>query len=147
MEYACPVFHDSLPARISAMITEGVQKRAMRITFAFRSYIEYESGLIKLADRRQKLVDKLFKEVVESEENKLHGLLPALNTCRQETHRNVGPFSRQTDFVIALLSSMPSRLKLCFYSSTSFDCLLLYLISVFFLTNHNFIIVHSFSVF
>ena len=81
-EYACPVFHDGLPAYLSDEL-EGVQKRAMRIIFPFRSYNEslVESGLIKLSDRRQELVDKLFREVVLNEDNKLHDLLPAPNTC------------------------------------------------------------------
>ena len=36
---------------------------------------------IKLSDRRQELVDKLFKNVLQNEQNKLHELLPARNTC------------------------------------------------------------------
>ena len=61
-EYACPVFHDGLPVYLSNEL-EGVQKRAMRIIFALCSYNEalVESGLNKLSDRRQELVDKLFK--------------------------------------------------------------------------------------
>lgn len=35
----------------------------------------------KLSDCRQELVDKLFKEVLQNEQNKLHKLLPARNTC------------------------------------------------------------------
>ena len=62
---------------------EGVQKRAMRIIFPLCSYNEalVESGLTKLSDRRQELVDKLFKNVLQNEQNKLHELLPARNTC------------------------------------------------------------------
>ena len=61
-EYACPVFHDGLPVYLSNEL-EGVQKRAMRIIFPLCSYNEalVESGLNKLSDRRQELVDKLFK--------------------------------------------------------------------------------------
>ena len=56
----------------------------MRMIFPFCWYNEslVESTLIKLSDRRQELVDKLFKEVVQKKENKLHGLLPALNNSR-----------------------------------------------------------------
>ena len=52
----------------------------MRIIFPFCSYNEslVESNVIKLSDRRQELVDKIFKEVVQSKQNKLQGLLPAL---------------------------------------------------------------------
>ena len=61
-EYACPVFHDSPPVYLSNEL-EGVQKRAMRIIFAFSPYNEslVESSLIKLSDRRQELVGKIFK--------------------------------------------------------------------------------------
>ena len=81
-EYACPVFHDGLPVYLSNEL-EGVQKRAMRIIFPLCSYNEalVESGLTKLSDRRQELVDKLFKNVLQNEQNKLHELLPARNTC------------------------------------------------------------------
>ena len=55
----------------------------MPIIFSFCSYNEalVKSGLTKLSDRRQELVDKLFKEVSQIEQNKLHELLPARNTC------------------------------------------------------------------
>ena len=81
-EYACPVFHDGLPVYLSNEL-EGVQKRAMRIIFPLCSYNEalVESGLTKLSDRCQELVDKLFKNVLQNEQNKLHELLPARNTC------------------------------------------------------------------
>ena len=81
-EYACPVFHDGLPVYLSNEL-ECVQKRAMRIIFPFCSYNEalVKSGLTKHSDRRQELVDKRFKEVLLNEQNKLHKLLPARNTC------------------------------------------------------------------
>jgi len=40
-----------------------------------------ESGLTKLSDRRQELVDKSLKDVLQNEQNKLHEPLPASNTC------------------------------------------------------------------
>ena len=78
-EYTCPVFRNSLPAYLSNEL-ERVQKRAMRIIFPFGLYNEslVESNVNKLSDRRQELVDKLFKDVVQRKQNKLHGLLPAL---------------------------------------------------------------------
>ena len=81
-EYAHPVFYDSHPTYLSNEL-EGVQKQAISIIFPFPSYNEtsVESGLIKLSDRRQELIEKLFKEAVQNKENKkLHGLLPALST-------------------------------------------------------------------
>ena len=61
---------------------EGVQKWARRTIFPLRSYNEVlvESGLIKLSDRRQEKLDKMFKEFLQNEQNKLHELLPARNT-------------------------------------------------------------------
>ena len=81
-EYACPVFHDGLAVYLSNEL-EGVQKRAMRIIFPLCSYIEglVESGLTKHSDHRQELLYKLFKNVLQNEQNKLHELLPARNTC------------------------------------------------------------------
>lgn len=79
-EHVCPVFHDSIPAYLSYDL-EGVQKRAMKIIFPFRSYDEVlrEAGLVKLSNRRQTLVDSLFTEIVENNRNKLHCLLQARN--------------------------------------------------------------------
>ena len=64
-------------------VSQLLQKRAMRIIFPLRSYNEalVESGLTKLSDRRQELVDKLFKNVLQNEQKRLHELLPARNTC------------------------------------------------------------------
>ena len=60
----------------------------MRIIFPLCSSNEVlvESGLTKLSDRRQELVGKLFKEVFQNEQNKLHELLPACNTCIFNLH-------------------------------------------------------------
>ena len=78
-EYTCPVFRDSLPAYLSSEL-ERVQKRAMPIIFPFCSYNEslVKSNVIKLSDRRRELVEKPFKEVVQSKHNKPDGLLLAL---------------------------------------------------------------------
>ena len=93
--------------------------------FPFRSHKDslVKSGLIKLLDRSQELVDKLFKEVEQNKENissTAFSLLLMSVGRTLETNGNFGPFSRRTDFVIALLPSMPSKLKLCFYSFTIF---------------------------
>ena len=81
-EYECPVF---LPAYLSSELGR-VQKRAMRIIFPFCSYNEslVKSNVIKLSDRRRELVEKPFKEVVQSKQNKPHGLLPALHVEPQK---------------------------------------------------------------
>ena len=55
-EYACPMFHDSLPAYLSKDI-EIIQRQAMRISFPSLPYKEAldEAGLISLSNRRQLL--------------------------------------------------------------------------------------------
>ena len=117
MEYAFPVFHDSLPVYLSNEL-EGVQKRAMRIIFPFCSYKEslVESGLSKLSSCRQELVGKLFKKVVQNKENKLHSLLPAHNTCKPNLRnaRKFRPAFKTNRF--GLLRPTPSKLKLKLFS-------------------------------
>ena len=81
-EYACPVFHDSLPKYLSEEL-ERIQRRAMRIIFPFKPYQEAlaQAGLETLSARRQSLTNKLFSKIVEDTNNKLHNLLPEMNTC------------------------------------------------------------------
>ena len=69
------------------------QTEKQRWHSTFCSYKEslVESSLIKFSDRCQELVDKLFKDLVQNKENKLHGLLPALNTSRSNL-RNTRKF-------------------------------------------------------
>ena len=94
---------------------EGVQKRAMRIIFPLCSYNEalVESGLTKLSDRRQELVDKLFKNVLQNEQNKLHELLPARITCTltSEIFGSLSQLLRRKGFVVILLPLTPLRLE------------------------------------
>ena len=65
--YACPVFYEGLRAHLSYEL-ERIQKRTLRTIFPFRSYIEalIESGIIKLSDRRQEVVVKLFNPLSPS---------------------------------------------------------------------------------
>ena len=79
-EYACEVFHDSLPKYLSDDL-EKLQKRACRIILPGHFYENAlgELGLTSLADRRQNLTNKLFKTIVNDPQNKLHHLLPTLN--------------------------------------------------------------------
>ena len=64
--------------------------------FPLCSYNEalVESGLTKLSDRCQELVDNLFKEALQNERNKFHELLQ---------------FLRRTGFATVLLLLMPLR--------------------------------------
>ena len=80
LEYACQAFHSGLPNYLSKEI-EQIQKRALRIIYPYVDYREaLEMGnLERLNDRREKLCEKLFREIEENEDHKLHGLLPEMN--------------------------------------------------------------------
>ena len=82
----------------------------MPIIFPLCSYNEakVKSGLTKLSDRGQELVDKLFKEFLQNEPNKLHELLPALNLRNM---RRFKPVLRRTGFLIVFLHLIPLRLE------------------------------------
>ena len=81
-EYACPVFHDCLPAYQLKGI-ESIQRHAMRISFPSLSYEEAldEAGLISLSIHHQFLTEKLFTKVTMNREKKLHHFLPEQRTC------------------------------------------------------------------
>ena len=76
-EYACQVFHNSLPKYLCEDL-ERLQKRALRIIYPGSSYSEalIISGLSTLEQRRHKLTESLFKEIVNDEHHKLSALLP-----------------------------------------------------------------------
>jgi hypothetical protein len=69
VEYACDVFHDSLPKYLSTI--------TCRVTLPAHRYNEAldQMGLATLATRRQNLTNTLFKNIVNDSENKLHNLL------------------------------------------------------------------------
>ena len=81
VEYASPVFHYAIPNYLCKHI-EQIQRRAMRIIFPTKSYVEalFHSKLLTLEVRRQRTRDKLFKEIMEDPNHKLQPLLPELNT-------------------------------------------------------------------
>ena len=81
MEYACALFHDSLPQYLSNDL-EYCQKRALRIIHPGRSYEQAldETGPVKLSERRQMITCKLFKEACRPG-HKLNKFLPAKNVC------------------------------------------------------------------
>ena len=92
-EYACQVFHYGLPAYLSDEL-EKLQRRALRIIYPDLSYTEalMKSNLSKLHLRRNELTERLFNDVVRDDSNKIHPLLPALNSCPR-TLRNMRKFS------------------------------------------------------
>ena len=78
-EYACEVFHDSLPKYLSDDL-ERMQRRACKIILPEI----YEDSLNvlnipQLTDRRQNLTTKLFEKIVNDTNDKLHRLLPPSN--------------------------------------------------------------------
>ena len=80
LEYRCQAFHTNLPAYLFDQI-ERVHKRVLRILFPEVSYSKAleDAGLKTLFHRREELCSSLFKQIVESDQHKLAGLLPAHN--------------------------------------------------------------------
>ena len=88
MEYACPVFHNALPAYLSAE-QEQLQKRAMRIIFPFVLYSDalHQANLETLSRHRQSITTKLFDSITRNSDNKLHELLPPRNNFESNLRR------------------------------------------------------------
>ena len=87
-EYACPVFHNALPAYLSAEL-EQLQKRVMRIIFPFVPYSDalHQANLETLSRRRQSITTKLFYSITCNSDHKLHELLPPRNNCESNLRR------------------------------------------------------------
>ena len=85
IEYACQLFHSSLPKSLSEEI-ERIQKIAMQIIFPGISYSPAlaESGLLSLYERREFLSNKLFNDIVISSKHKLKSLPPLKSSCYTE---------------------------------------------------------------
>lgn len=81
-EYACPVYHHSLPQFLSVDL-ERCQRRALRIIYPDCSYNEalLLTGLVPLHNRREFLCDKLFNSILSNPSHKLYSLLPPKNEC------------------------------------------------------------------
>ena len=81
LEYACPVFHDSLPQYLSHDV-EMIQKRALRIIHPRIPYSDALSltGLKLLSKRRDNLKSKHFQGIIMDENHKLHEFIPPRNT-------------------------------------------------------------------
>ena len=82
LEYACPVWHNSLTNEQSDRI-ESIQKRALKIICGF-NIIDYEQmrflyNLPSLTERRETLCEWFFEKPVLSSTSCLHYLLPS---CR-----------------------------------------------------------------
>ena len=87
-ENACPMFHNALPAYLSAEL-EQLQKRTMRIIFPFVPYSDalHQANLETLSRRRQSITTKLFDSITCNSDHKLHELLPPRNNCESNLRR------------------------------------------------------------
>ena len=94
LEYACQASHTNLPAYLFDQI-ERVQKRVLRILFpeVSNSKTLEDAGLTTLFHRREELCSSLFKQIVESDQHKLAGLLPAHNDSERYNFRTRRMFS------------------------------------------------------
>ena len=82
-EYACQVYHNSLPKHLSDDF-ERLQKRALRIILPEKTYAAAleSSSLATMHDRRQALTERLFSDIVSNKDHALHNLLPQVNCAR-----------------------------------------------------------------
>jgi hypothetical protein len=82
LEYASPVFHNSLPQYLSSDI-EGIQRRCLRRIFPENSYEEaFElANLETLRNRREAACKKLFLQAHSDTKHKLHQMIPEENGC------------------------------------------------------------------
>ena len=103
LEYACQVWHSSLPLMLSDQI-KHIQKRALKIVFPHHSYAEAldKAKLKTLQERREIQCLSLYQSILK-DDNKLNNLLPSpithkyslrnprkypLFKCRTERFRN-----------------------------------------------------------
>ena len=88
-EYACPVFHNALPAYLSAELKK-LQKHATRIIFPFMPYkVALATAVLpSMYERRETITAKLFKDVISNPDHKLHSLLPTRNQSKYSLRNN-----------------------------------------------------------
>ena len=87
VEYACALFHGSLPQYLLVDL-ERCQKRALRIIFPDKEHDEALActGLISRHDRRENIANKLFSNALVLG-HKLHNPLPPRNVSRVELRK------------------------------------------------------------
>ena len=82
-DYACQVFHSSLPEYLSEEL-EKIQQRALRIISPDLGYQEapkvQHCNIATLHQRRQWLTERLFNEIKDNSLHKLHGLFRPRNS-------------------------------------------------------------------
>ena len=77
LEYCCAVFHDSLPDYLHLRL-ERVQIRCMSIIYPETTYDNAleNASLSSLKQRREKLVAKLFTNIIKDQDHQMNCLLP-----------------------------------------------------------------------
>ena len=108
VEYASPVFHYGIPKYLCKDIERIQRPEALS-----------QSKLLTLEERRQIACDKLFKEIMEDRNHKLHPLLPDPNTDAAYSLRTSRTFKLpkcKTDrfkksFIIAASSNNESSIR------------------------------------
>ena len=95
LEYASPVFHNSLPQYLSSDI-ERIQRRCLRRIFPESSYEEALelANLETLRNRREAACKKLFLQAHSDTKHKLHQMIPEENGCTyplRECHKFLVP--------------------------------------------------------
>ena len=81
LDYACPLFHNSLPKYLQQEL-EKIQKRALAIVLPECTYQEAleKTKLETISERHEILSMNLFEQISKDRSSKLHSLLPQYNT-------------------------------------------------------------------
>lgn len=92
LDYACPVFHFSLPQYLQSEL-ESVQKRALACIFPRMPYREAleRACLTSIREHHEDITKSLFRSISENQDSKLHHLIPGAysphyNFRRQRTY-------------------------------------------------------------
>ena len=77
LDYACPVFHYSLPQYLQSEL-ESVQKRALACIFPGMPYREAleRACLTSIGEHHEDITKSLFRSISENQDSKLHHLIP-----------------------------------------------------------------------
>ena len=86
LDYACPVFHYSLPQYLQSEL-ESVQKRALACIFPGMPYREAleRACLTSIREHHEDVTKSLFRSISENQNNKLHHLIPEAYSSKERT--------------------------------------------------------------
>ena len=88
IDYACPVFHYSLPKYLQVEL-ESVQRRALSCIFPRVHYSDalQLAGLESIRAHQENLTEDLFKSIVNDPRSKITSLLPPLGSISYELRK------------------------------------------------------------